>query len=405
MIRRSVAQGNGVVHEVFRASLAIAISAIVMLSIGASAVGYHFLHKQTVEHLHSLATLTALQSQAAVLFEDSQNATELLRAIPAAGGVQHAELRDGKGRLLAEYGRSQDYLLAKLANWMDAEVVTEAVLVEGRVIGHLVLVGSNDPLANALAGLIVSDLVVAVLTTLLSILLGAPYTRRITHPLTQLRTVMRKVIEEGDFSRRAPAFSLAEAEELGTEFNELLDEIAKRDHDLKQANDALERLAFRDMLTGLPNRAMFDRAIDETLKEKQGAGGAVRVGMLYLDVDDFKAINDVHGHEAGDRVLAAIGDRLHAWLPEDAMAARLGGDEFVVIISPFGRERRMRELVDGLRAELEAPLRTRYGDLTPILSIGSAVFPDDASSADGLMRAADEAMYAQKRRRRRAHPT
>jgi diguanylate cyclase (GGDEF)-like protein len=400
MIRQLSRNGSGVVHQFFRASLFTAVSAITLLTIGASAVGYHFLRGQMVEHLHSLANLTAIQSQAAVLFEDPQNASELLQSIPAAGGVQRAELRGRSGRLLAEYSQPPTYLLAGATRWLDAVIVTRDIVVEGHTVGQLTLIGSNEPLVNGLVGLIVSDIVVAALTILLSMLLVTRYTGRITQPLMQLRVVMRNVIEKGDFSQRAPAFALTEAEELGTEFNELLDEIEYRDHELKQANDALERLAFRDLLTGLPNRAMFDLALTETLRDERAS--ALRVALLYLDIDDFKAVNDLHGHDAGDRVLAAIGERLHAWLPQGALAARLGGDEFVVMISPFAHDRDMHGFIEDLRGSTDAPLLVDAAVLQPRLSIGWSLFPDHAGGADELLRAADQSMYAEKRRRRAA---
>ncbi len=398
MIRRGTPRENDVVHQFRRTSMITAIIVIALLTIGASAIGWHFLHRQTIEHLRSVAALTAVQAQAAVLFGDARDAEELLQAIPASGGVAYSELRDESGSVLAQHAQFSPRFLVRMARWLHAEVATSDIVVDDRKIGTVILVGSNEPLVNALFGLIVSDIVVAVLIAFLSLLIVSRYTRRITDPLGQLREIMRTMIGRGDFSQRAPAFVLTEVEELRTEFNTLLNEIERRDHDLKQANDALARLAFRDALTGLPNRAMFERALAETIKASSANGS--RVGMLYCDVDGFKAVNDRFGHAIGDQLLSALGERIQAWLPDNAMAARIGGDEFVVLISPLAPANSLRELAMHLRATVESALPFASQMIRPAISIGSAVFPDDSGDADELVRAADHSMYAEKKRRR-----
>jgi diguanylate cyclase (GGDEF)-like protein len=374
----------------------IALSAIVLLTLAASAVGWHYLRRQTQEHLHGLATVTAQQAQAAVLFEDRQNAAELLASIPAAG-VERAQLHLADGRTLADVERRSGDWRASVARWFDAQTVTRDIVVDGNRIGSLVLVGSNEPIVDAMTGLILSDIVVATLLGVLALTLGTRYGERVTGPLTQLRRVMRNVVSDGDYSRRAPPLPLAEAEDLRAEFNGLLDEIERRDRDIRQANAAFERMALRDSLTGLPNRAMFERALIDAIR--RGEGHELRIGLLYLDIDDFKTINDRDGHEAGDRVLAAVGERLRIWAHADAVAARLGGDEFVVLMSPFPPIHDVDALARSLRDDVEVPLDAAGRRLTPRVSVGWAVYPDTVERPEELVRAADLAMYADKRRR------
>jgi diguanylate cyclase (GGDEF)-like protein len=188
-------------------------------------------------------------------------------------------------------------------------------------------------------------------------------------------------------------------DDLRVQFNGLLDEIVQRDQVLRANNQVLQRLAFHDPLTGLPNRAMLEPALAATLKECRENG--TRAALLYLDIDSFKSINDTFGHDVGDQLLTTIADRLRVWLPERATVARLGGDEFVLLISPLAEAAGHNEpatvkLVHALRATLERPLRTKSCIIHPGVSIGVAVYPDDADCAEALLQSADKSMYQMK---------
>jgi diguanylate cyclase (GGDEF)-like protein len=122
---------------------------------------------------------------------------------------------------------------------------------------------------------------------------------------------------------------------------------------------------------------------------------------LYLDIDSFKSINDTFGHDVGDQLLTTIADRLRVWLPEGAMAARLGGDEFVLLISPLvdsadRGEAGTIKLIHALRATLERPVRAQDCIIYPGVSIGVAVYPDTATSAEALLQSSDKSMYQMK---------
>jgi diguanylate cyclase (GGDEF)-like protein len=385
---------SGIANQFRHASLLAALIVIVLLTFSASLIGYHYLQRQAKEHLYSVADLTAVQAQAAVLFKDKQDATELLQAVPDSSGIQHMELRDDRGNMLAEYSH-QPGALASIASWLGTQTVSHDVVADGRMIGRLTLVGSNEPLIEALLRLILSDIVIAALIITLLTLLTAYYTRRITQPMDRLRELMRTIIDRGDFSRRAPASALIEVEELRLEFNALLDEIMRRDGELKQASVALSRMAFYDVLTGLPNRAMFEQALERAVRNSDADG--TPIALLYADVDDFKGINDYYGHAAGDHFLIVLGQRLEEWRPADALVARMGGDEFVVLIAPFPEKQDIVELAAQLRAVIETPFRLDSHLICPSLSVGIALYPE--TPASDLVRAADRSMYTEKMRR------
>lgn len=382
-----------------RAQLMVYVTAVVLATVGASIVGYHYLHEQTLGHLQNLAQITAIESQPALIFGDDAASEEVLHAIPTTEGVTRAELFDAQGKLRAHLVNTPTGFLGQLAVRMNGEEVRASVIADRRRIGEVRLQGGQEPLLHAFFGLIVADVLVVTCIGLLSIVVSRRNTRRIARPLTQLRALMQQATEQQDFTQRAPPADIAEVDDLRVQFNGLLDEIVQRDQALRANNQVLRRLAFHDPLTGLPNRAMFEPALRATLSEC-GASGS-KAALLYLDIDKFKAINDTFGHDVGDQLLMTIADRLRVWLPEGAMAARLGGDEFVVLISPLinwseRSEPATVKLIHALRATLERPLRANTCVIHPGVSIGVAVYPDSAASADALLQSADKSMYQMK---------
>jgi diguanylate cyclase (GGDEF)-like protein/hemerythrin-like metal-binding protein len=156
----------------------------------------------------------------------------------------------------------------------------------------------------------------------------------------------------------------------------------------------LRRLAFEDALTGLANRPrLYDRIEQAIATTRRNAG---TFGVLLIDLDRFKPINDIHGHAAGDLVLRETARRLLAATREVDTVARLGGDEFVVLLGGNGGRDEARLVVERIMQALSAPLPV-YG-LHLGVSIGIAMFPADGSDADQLLARADSAMYDAKDR-------
>ena len=157
----------------------------------------------------------------------------------------------------------------------------------------------------------------------------------------------------------------------------------------------LAHLAAHDPLTGLANRTLFADRLDRALARarREGRPGA----LLLLDLDGFKAINDAHGHAAGDHALVAVAERLRGCVREVDTVVRLGGDEFSVVLDGVDAAAEARRVAKRIRAALAEPLRLDGGaPLALSASIGVAVFAGWEAPAD-LLRRADGAMYAAKR--------
>ncbi|HEX7914997.1 diguanylate cyclase domain-containing protein [Rudaea sp.] len=380
-----------------RALLSISALTIVIVGAGAFLLSYYFLHQLTEGHLRTLISFAASESRSAIEFRDTKTAAEILQSIPKDEGITYAEIRDASGIVLARIDARADGWIGRLAARVGNERVSQDVIVEGRRIGDISVEGGSEPMLRTLSGLLAWFGFGTLLIAACALALARRYTRRFTQPIWQLREVVKHLIEGRDFSRRAPPSSLAEVEDLRSEFNVLLDEISLRDHLLTQSNAALRRVAYVDSLTGLPNRAMFEPALQKTIEACDR--NRTRACLFYLDIDAFKSVNDNLGHAAGDDLLSCIAARLRAWRPQETTATRIGGDEFVVLLSPLADAADPELILAELHAELEVPIRHGNLVLHPSTSIGMAIYPDATQGTDELVRLADQAMYAAKNRR------
>lgn len=164
----------------------------------------------------------------------------------------------------------------------------------------------------------------------------------------------------------------------------------------------LERRAHYDELTGLPNRALFFDRLHERIRQARRAGEGL--ALLFMDLDGFKALNDTHGHQAGDRALTEAARRFAATLRESDTLARVSGDEFAVLLGPTPHPEHAGQVAAKLLASLEAPLDVTDGEPAVLgVSIGIARYPEDAEEAEVLLKRADEAMYAAKQAGRNRH--
>jgi diguanylate cyclase (GGDEF)-like protein len=158
---------------------------------------------------------------------------------------------------------------------------------------------------------------------------------------------------------------------------------------------AAESLAMRDALTGLPNRALLDDRIDQALERARRTADAF--ALMVVDLDGFKEVNDIRGHEAGDQVLESIARRLEAVVRASDTVARVGGDEFVVLSLGTRTEAEAAALVGRLRQALRRPYRADGGIIEIDASIGWALFPSDGTTPEELLGRADIQMFATKR--------
>jgi diguanylate cyclase (GGDEF)-like protein/PAS domain S-box-containing protein len=171
--------------------------------------------------------------------------------------------------------------------------------------------------------------------------------------------------------------------------------VAREVTELRRIELELEHRASHDPLTGLPNRHRLQHELQRAIANAADGDGGL--ALLYVDLDGFKAVNDRGGHEAGDRILQEVAERLQQGLRRGDLVARVGGDEFVVLLPGCNDEGAARAIVRELRARLQAPCVSAGEPVHVDASIGIACFPADGDDPESLLAHADRAMYAARR--------
>jgi diguanylate cyclase (GGDEF)-like protein len=174
--------------------------------------------------------------------------------------------------------------------------------------------------------------------------------------------------------------------------------------ELKEAEERIAYLAFHDALTGLANRALFEESLGLAIGRAQR--GDLGVAVLFLDLDNFKDVNDTLGHQAGDELLADLAGRLQTCTRDSDMVARQGGDEFLMLLGDLEQDLAVGTATH-VAERVEDVLRTPFVlQDTPVDargSIGISLYPTDGTDAATLMKQADAAMYRAKRAARGSH--
>lgn len=173
-----------------------------------------------------------------------------------------------------------------------------------------------------------------------------------------------------------------------------LEKESDRRHELEVEVACARRYAFYDELTTLPNRSLFQQTLGAALAACSGNG----IAVAYIDLDDFKTINDEHGHHIGDSVLRIVALRMTRAVRSDDMVARLGGDEFACLLAEMSGREGLSHLACKLFDSVSSPMRIGELTLTVRPSIGIAICPADGSTVENLLKSADSAMYWAKRR-------
>jgi diguanylate cyclase (GGDEF)-like protein len=215
--------------------------------------------------------------------------------------------------------------------------------------------------------------------------------RRVLLPISELAEAASR-IEQGRYDDvRLESRREDEVGELVRAFARMSDSVDRHDRDIR-------RMAYTDPLTGLSNRLAFREMLDERLRTLQASSG--ELALLFVDLDDFKRVNDTLGHEAGDEVLGQLSMRIRLAVERmggvGAQIARFGGDEFIVLFLADDIRSSSGQLAEALIEEVQRPMVLRGRQVFLGASVGITLFPFDADSASSLLKNADVAMYQAK---------
>jgi diguanylate cyclase (GGDEF)-like protein len=226
----------------------------------------------------------------------------------------------------------------------------------------------------------------------------------IVRPVRRLLAATNR-LARGENARVVASGGIRELDTLTAAFNSMAQQLsaardAARDaqHRLEakveERTRQLQELAEQDPLTGIANRRQLFGALNEALERARDSGE--RVGVFFLDIDNFKTLNDSMGHSYGDRVLSAIARRLEAIAQDRGFAARLGGDEFTLVLKGVADGEAILAFGTSIVRAFDQPLVVDEREVIVGVSVGASVFPDHESDAEALLRAADAALFRAK---------
>lgn len=267
--------------------------------------------------------------------------------------------------------------------------------------GRFMVVGLSQPLAvvqGEVLDLGRSILKILLVLSVVGVALAAGVSRLVTQPL-QAMVKAAQAFSRGDSHGALPVHRGDEVGELARSFQDMEQQISRQLAELNLSRDAMAHLAHHDALTGLPNRRMFEQRLGQVLELSRRSGRSC--ALLFVDLDDFKAINDTRGHAVGDLVLQAVARTIVGAVRQVDTVARLAGDEFTVLCENVDSEEAALQIVTKLQHAFEPPLDIDGEPLAVRASIGLSLFPRDAQDARTLMASADAAMYRIKQSHKR----
>lgn len=372
----------------------------------------------------SLATSLADALVNPLYFSDLDAIGALVRSTASQKSVSYVLVHDADGRLIhdgsvevAGYGRqmqdplAQGAISAEKLRMQESPMVLEVDLplrIGEQRIGGLRLGMDLAPVraeeAEAKAALeqrmgqanrrqLVWVMLMMVALVGLACLVALYVQRTLVQPIRWLGATARR-IEAGDYQVEQ------QDTRRGDEIGELLRTFGRMGQSIARHDREVRQMAYTDSLTGLTNRLAFREALDHRLLGARASGQGL--ALLFIDIDEFKRVNDTLGHEAGDDALLQFAQRIAAAVEQDggddALLARFGGDEFVILIgNEAGRVENMATaLAKRLVADLGHPLQVQGREIFLGSSIGITLFPEDAADATGLLKNGDIAMYQAK---------
>ncbi len=236
-----------------------------------------------------------------------------------------------------------------------------------------------------------------VLTLLTLMLLRQFFQRRLTQPLLHLTQQINK-IEHQDYTPSNTVSTKDEFELISKNINQLAQVISTRENDLKTSQTQLEMLSNHDTLTELFNRRFFMQKLDQTIEQARQKGTSCAV--LFLDLDQFKQVNDTLGHNIGDLLLQEVAKRISQTLRDEDTLARIGGDEFNILIENFENVHALEVIAEKLLADFKVPFVCQDHEIFTTASIGVTIYPKDGKDGYSLIKNADLAMYKAKEKGR-----
>ncbi|WP_051937984.1 EAL domain-containing protein [Ferriphaselus sp. R-1] len=361
------------------------------------------------------ARVVADNAAAGLLFHDPKAVTETLGALQIDKRVLYVAVFDEQGKSFVQRGNAMSVGMS--AEPLQSERVILAgdflevwmpIRIEQQPIGMLLVREDVHTLRQRVISLVGTVLMGMLLAAMLGGLIIYYLLPRLLAPLSKLSGLMQHLSRRGDYSHRAEICAHDEVGELAESFNQMIQQIEDNNRalseELRQRREMeikLDRLAHYDNVTQLTNRHYFEhrlRGLLQDIEERQAG-----IALLFLDLDNFKRVNDTYGHHVGDVLLRSVADRMRSVIRIEDEISRLGGDEFAVLLTEVGGRDEIGRVAQKFLEVLSHPVRIEGHDILVGISIGSVLLPEDTTEFGNALRFADVAMYDAKHRGKNNH--
>jgi diguanylate cyclase (GGDEF)-like protein len=372
------------------------------------------------ERQASAAELAVIQLasnvSAMLVFNDPDAAQQELAILAENRSISGIALYTPQGELFASVEqvptlqwRQQPIPMQPKRHYQGLEIeLTVPVTVRDKVEGVVYVRENMDQLMNwFLRGLLmISALMAAIYWFAARLLIRIQ--RKALAPLIALSTLAEQVANERNFALRAAVVDNNEIGSLTLRFNELLKRAeiwqAELSNQLQQQaarGDKLEHLALKDSLTQLPNRHSFGQLLNQMVLTS--SNNNTMSALMFIDLDNFKFVNDNYGHDAGDEELVEVSKRIQAVIRAEDTLCRLGGDEFALLLPKQVTPQLTEQVCGRLLKEINQGIWVKKARMPVTLSIGVALCPQHSNDSAMLLQLADEAMYQAKRAGKNAY--
>jgi len=365
------------------------------------------------------AKMVGENTTAAIVFNDKQGVADVLQAFAYSPDVHAAVIYDTFDNEVASYIKKgldikindikklyRDDLSSHKNVHMHEEAaklnnkvhIVKDIDFENETVGKLFIQADVSNLYSSILNYLLYTASVALLGLALASLLLLKLRKSITSPIYVLTGLMDTVTRENNYSIRSDNRSDDEIGMLSQYFNKMLARIQLNDeklaHELKErykAEEHLDKLAYYDVVTNLPNRHFFhehlEKSVARTVTKKH------KMALLFLDLDNFKVVNDTLGHKTGDILLKQAASRLSNVLRRDDYICRIGGDEFAIILENVNHSDNITSVAEKCIHALSNPFVFDDNKFYIGVSIGVSICPDDSDTANNLLVNSDIAMY------------
>lgn len=363
--------------------------------------------RESRERLGTLSDMIGADVGAALEFGDGLAVTKSLEALRGDPTIRQLFVLDENGHIRAYY-HHVDYVVPTdlqqqlIATRTEAEeltfdlcpIVEKPIMRDGSRLGTILIEQDDHVINDKIVASTGISAVILIFSLGFSYLLANRFQRVITDPVAAMATTMQEVSCTKDYSQRVAVSGTDEMDRLAERFNEMLSEIEQRDADLLLRQEQLNHLANFDVLTGLANRTLFNDRLEQALYRAVRTGE--QMAVLFIDLDNFKMINDTHGHRTGDQLLLEAAARLTIGTRVDDTLARLGGDEFIVFLHNVKTSENAVMVAQKHIERLFQPYMIDGKRLFVSASVGVSLFPEHGATAETLIKNADSAMYLAK---------